>query len=255
MKHEFLNGDAMKELIVDNSVDLFVMWPPYLGVDIVRYGNIQQLNKINDRIIFSQKIAKIAKNCEKALKDSGNLILIFPSNDPSLLHYMTKYINKKTKLMYNGVLIWDYSSKKNVDPNTLNSHFCHVVWYSKGNPKVNMEFLSKNNYGIMSYELTPDYLVEKYGQMGHVYDALPEPIAEHLIQLFSDPGDTVANVLGGTGTVSIAAENTGRDSVYNDISYVQLTIAKKRMEDLVASKKKKDIKKKLKSAEEDEDEE
>jgi hypothetical protein len=41
----------------------------------------------------------------------------------------------------------------------------------------------------------------------------------------------------GTGTVSIAAENLGRDSIYNDASFIQVKIAKKRMDDLIDQKK------------------
>jgi DNA modification methylase len=57
--------------------------------------------------------------------------------------------------------------------------------------------------------------------------------------MFSKPGDTVADLLGGTGTMTIAAENTGRNSVYNDVSSVQVKIAKLRLEDLIYQKKRK----------------
>lgn len=239
MKHEFLNGDATKEIIVDNSVDLFVMWPPYLGVDLERYGNKDQLNNVNDVVIFSKKLAKIAKNCEKALKDNGNLIYIIPHNDPSLSHYMLKYISKKTKLVYNGTLVWDYYDAEYIDKNRINGNYALILWFSKGSPKVNNEVVGQYHSSVMRYPLMPRYLVDKYGSMGHVEDALPETVAKHLIELFTVPGDTVANVLGGTGTITAVAEMTERDSVYNDISYVQLTIAKKRLEDIIAEKKKK----------------
>lgn len=105
-----------------------------------------------------------------------------------------------------------------------------------------MDYLKNNSSPILFEKFDHKELEEKYSQLGHVSDALPVKVAEHYIKLLTAPGDTVANVLGGTGSVSVAAENTGRDSVYNDISYVQLTIAKKRMEDIVAEKKKKDRK-------------
>jgi DNA modification methylase len=243
MNHEYLNGDAMKEIIKDGSIDLFIMYPPFLGIDIQRYSNPDgQINKINDPYIFAKKLGKMIKNCEKALKDNGNIALILPVHDPLLLGLVAKRVSKKTKLQYNGTIIWDYRNPQYSVTDRISGEYCHIMWLSKGAPKVDQNYIMIKPEGIFSIPLDPDYLVEKYGQMGHVYDAMPEQVAEHLIKWFTLPGDTVADVMGGTGTVSIAAENTGRDSVYNDVSYVQLTIAKKRMEDLIASKKKSSLK-------------
>lgn len=244
MKHEFLNGDAMKEIIIDNSINLFIMWPPYLGMDTSRYGFSKQINDINDTVIFSKKLAKIAKNCYKALKDGGSLIYIIPNDDPSLFYNTVKYLKKKTKLQYNGTMIWDYYDETMIDRSKINGSYCLVLWLSKGAPKVNNDYLTNNNNAIIKYPLKPGYLNDKYGAMGNVNDALPEPVAKHLIQLFTNEGDTVSNVMGGTGTVTVVAEMLERDSIYNDISYVQLTIAKRRLEDYIAEKKKSNIKSK-----------
>lgn len=239
MKHEFLNGDAMKEIIVDNSVDLFIMWPPYLGVDVERYGHSTgQINDIVDTVIFSKKLAKIAKNCEKALKENGSLVYILPTNDLGLRSSVLKYVRKKTNLEYAGNMVWNYYSDNLKKENLLNFDYCDVLWFSKSAPKVDMDYLKDHPDSIFNVPLNPGELEEDYGQMGNVGDTLPVPVAEHLIRLLTSPGDTVANIMGGTGSVSIAAENTDRDSIYNDISYVQLTIAKKRMEDLILKKKK-----------------
>jgi len=238
MKHEFLNGDAMKEIIQDNSIDLFIMWPPYLGVDVQRYGHtFGQINNVSDVILFSKRLAKIAKNCEKALKETGNLIYILPTTDPNLSGQVLRNVIKKTKLQYNGRFIWHYRDDKTASTNQINVEHCDILWFSKDKPKVNMEYLAMNSSSIINIPLNPEELVEDYGHMGNVLDTLPVNVAEHFIELLSAPGDTVANVLSGTGSVSIAAENLGRDSVYNDISFVQLTIAKKRMEDLIMKKK------------------
>jgi len=239
MKHEFLNGDAMKEIIKDESVELFMMWPPYMGMSTGRYGHTAgQLNGAADTILFAKRLAKIAKNCEKALKDTGNLLYILPVTDLSLRGYVHKYISKKTNLQFNGNLIWYYRMEEGNAPDKINQDYCDILWYSKGKPRVDYKYLVDNLEEVIRIPLKPMELVEDYGKLGEVHDSLPIELAEHLIKLFTAEGDTVANILSGTGTTSIAAENTGRDSIYNDISYVQLTIAKKRMEDLIAKKKK-----------------
>lgn len=239
MNHEFLNGDATKEIIKDNSIDLFLMWPPYMGVDVKRYGHtFGQLNNIGDTYIFSKRLAKIAKNCEKALREGGHLLYILPVGDPTLIGNVFQQISKKTKLQYCATMIWSYRDILTARQDLIDADYCHVLWFSKGTPKVDMEYLKNHSSPILFEKFDHKELEENYGQLGHVSDALPVKVAEHYIKLLTAPGDTVANVLGGTGSVSVAAENTGRDSVYNDISYVQLTIAKKRMEDIVAEKKK-----------------
>lgn len=243
MNHEYLNGDATKEIIKDNSIDLFIMYPPFLGVDVQRYASSNgQINKINDPYIFAKKLGKMLKNCEKALKTNGNIALILPVFDPLLLGLVAKRVKRKTKLQYNGTLVWDYRSTMHSSRDMITGDYCHIMWLSKGAPKVDQTYVLIKPEGVFSIPLDPNYLVEKYGQMGHVYDAMPEELAEHLIKWFSVAGDTVSDIMGGTGTVSIAAENTGRDSVYNDISFTMLTIAQKRMEDLIASKKKSNLK-------------
>lgn len=229
----------MKEIIIDNSVDLFIMYPPYLGVDIMRYGHhVGQVNDVNDPYIFAKRLGKIAKNCKKALKDHGNLLYILPANNPELLGLVAKSIKKRTKMQFNGTLIWDYTYDDGSNPEVLNAQWCHILWFSKGNPKVDTDYIKFNNYGIIQIPLEPEALAPKYGQMGLVGDSMPEKLAQHLIRTFSLKGDTVANVMGGTGTVTVGAENSARDSIYNDISFVQLTIAKRRLEDVIAEKKK-----------------
>jgi len=240
MNHEYLNGDATKEIIKDESIDLFIMWPPYMGIDVQRYGHtFGQLNNISDTILFAKRLAKIAKNCEKALKPSGNFIYILPNTNPLLLGNVFTQISKKTKMRYNGTMIWSYRDPLTARNDIIGDEYCNVLWFSKGNPKADLDYLKNNSSPILFEKFDHEELNKQYGHLGHVEDALPVKVAEHYIKLFTAPGDTVANVLGGTGSVSVAAENTGRDSVYNDISYVQLTIAKKRMEDVIAEKKKK----------------
>jgi DNA modification methylase len=238
MKHEFLNGYALEEIIVDNSIDLFIMHPPYMGIDTQRYANPEkQINAVKDQKAFVKKLIKITQNCEKALKQHGSIIMILPVDNWDLMSTYLHAVRKKTKLTLNPTLIWSMWDKRYVSKNNIDPIYCNVIHLSKGAYKHDKEFIEKYNNPVFTITMLDEEFIAEYGHMGHVEDAMPLELVERLISMFSLPGDTVADVLGGTGTVSIAAENLGRDSVYNDASFIQIKIAQKRMDDLIDQKK------------------
>jgi site-specific DNA-methyltransferase (adenine-specific) len=57
----------------------------------------------------------------------------------------------------------------------------------------------------------------------------PVPLAERLIRLFSFAGDTVLDPFCGTGTTSVAAINTGRNSIACDIEPKYVSLATERL--------------------------
>lgn len=236
MKHEFLNGDAMEEIIVDESINLFIMYPPYMGIDTNRYATPgKQINKVKNRKAFVKNLVNATGNAEKALKQHGNILMILPTNDPELLGEYVARLKKKTKMQINTTLIWSYHNDS--DQRILPGSYCNIVHMSKSNPRHDASYLSENRNSVFHYDQDHEELFENYGEMGTVGDSQPVALTEHLIKMFSLEGDTVADLFGGTGTICIAAENTGRNSVYNDVSSIQLRIAKKRLEDLIDQKK------------------
>jgi adenine-specific DNA methylase len=69
--------------------------------------------------------------------------------------------------------------------------------------------------------------------MGFVNDAFPIEIADILINAFSEEGDTVADIFGGTGTTAISSMKNNRKAIYNDASIEQFNLAKKRVYDII----------------------
>jgi DNA modification methylase len=237
MKHEFLSGDAMEDIIVDESIELFIMYPPYLGIDIKRYASPKkQINNVKNKKQFVKNLVKATKNAEKALKTHGSILMILPVTDPSLVGDYINAITKKSKMQMNTTLLWSYHDKTFED-GMLRDTYCQIVHLSKGNPRHDAEYINEHLNPVFVFEQDHEDLFEKYGKMGTVGDSQPVALTEHLIKMFSKEGDTVADLFGGTGTICIAAENTGRNSVYNDVSNIQLRIAKKRLEDLIDQKK------------------
>ena len=58
----------------------------------------------------------------------------------------------------------------------------------------------------------------------------PVNLAERLTKLFSFAGDTILDPFVGTGTTSLAAIATGRDSIGNEIEPAYLRIAEQRIQ-------------------------
>jgi len=236
MNHEFLNGDALNEILVDESIELFIMHPPYMGMDLERYSRPEkQINNVKNRKTFVKRLVKVTQNAEKALKPHGSILMLLPAQDAYLLADYLSTVAKKVKMMHVVTMIWSYNDKENA--NSINPSYAYVVHLSKGMPRHDKEYINKHLTSILEFKSDPEELEKVYGSLAHVSDAMPLELAEHLIQMFSLEGDTVADLFGGTGTISLAAETTGRNSVYNDISEVQLKLAKKRLADFTSAKK------------------
>lgn len=237
MKHEFLNGDALEEIIEDNSVELFIMYPPYMGVDVKRYSSPEkQINNVKNRKSFIKNLVKVTINAQRALKNHGSILMILPVTDTSLMSDYLKAVSKKVKMQVNTTYVWSYYDKEK-SRGKITPSYCNIVHLSKGNPRHDVDYITQNLNPVFYFQEDHEQLQKDYGHLGNVLDSQPVALTEHLIKMFSKEGDTVADLFGGTGTISVAAENTGRDSVYNDVSSIQVKIAKIRLEDLIAQKK------------------
>ena len=62
----------------------------------------------------------------------------------------------------------------------------------------------------------------------------PVELAERLIRMFSFAGDTVLDPFAGTATTSVAAINSGRNSIGNEIDSTYLGLAGERLAKEVA---------------------
>ena len=230
MNHEFLNGDALEEIIVDESIELFILHPPYLGIDIHRYARPEkQINNVKNTKQFIKRLVKVTQNVEKALKPNGSMLLILPSEDPRLLADYLSTVSKKVKMSHIVTMIWSYGDKETA--NSINPSYAYVVHMSKGLPRHDKDYINKHLNPILEFKSDHEELGKTYGPLAYTADALPLELIKHLIKMFTFEGDTVAELFGGTGTICLAAESTLRNSVYNDVSEVQLKLAKRRLSD------------------------
>ena len=210
--------DALNKFLEDNSVDLFIMNPP-LWMDGTgnRYGgdDSKQLKETTYEG-YLEKLIAVTKNIESALKDTGSVIMIMP-NTQLVFGYIPEVL-KQTSLKLGMVRVWNWSL--GID---------YAVHFHKETPYINHKATIDN---LINEPPTFMPEVEKYAEIGDVSGAIPEKIYELFINKYSRPGDVVADLFAGTGTVAAAAIKTGRKYIYNDSSSVQLEIAKARINDL-----------------------
>ena len=230
MNHEYLNGDALDEILLDESIELFIMHPPYLGIDINRYARPEkQINKVKSTKQFIKRLVKVTQNVEKALKPNGSMLLILPAQDPSLIADYLSTVSKKVKMLHIVTMIWSYNDKETAT--SIHDSYAYVIHMSKGLPRHDKDYINKHLNPILEFKNDHEELAKTYSTLAHTSDALPLELAKHLIRMFTLEGDTVADLFGGTGTICLAAESTLRNSVYNDVSEVQLKLAKRRLSD------------------------
>lgn len=221
--------DAKEEFLSPESVDLFFTHPPYFSTRFHIYGGDQQNqlnNTDNDAIRYMDNMIAAINSMEKALKPTGSLLLIL-QNDRTGLEILSRII-KETKLVAEKTFIWNYKNSHFVK-DIKGEEFCIILHLHRGSPYINM---SNVDDFIISMPWHPTSIdLEKYNKEEFFHDSFPEELAVKIIDIFSKPGDVVADLFGGTGTTCVVAKKLNRSYIYNDLSSEQYEVAKERLND------------------------
>lgn len=231
------NKNATKKILEDNSVNLFITHPPHLGNDPKVYGGgeLYQINLLkNNKRRYVNKLVKITKRMEKALIDGGHIFIVLPMKSPDLVYSYAQKVSKKTKLKSGPTIVWVWHQSFN-NPEVDDDVYCSIIHFYKEKYYKDIEE-SKNYDCIWNVSLKSLTDLDVYEMYGHTKDAFPEEISNRLIKIFSKPGDVVADLMGGTGTVAMSSIKNNRNFIYNDLSQDQLRIANGRINDYLASK-------------------
>jgi DNA modification methylase len=234
MRHELYCEDALKKFLPDSSVDMFLLSPTFFDFDSTNYGgdSSKQINIKNNYKKFLKNLIKVTQNAESALKEFGNILVVLPTYNIDLLPDYIDLIKKKTKLDIHPILIWSHYTPHERNVGQFSFDYSNVIHLSKNSPKYDSLFRKDNQDPVFKIPL--NFLeTEPYGHLGFVGDNMPLDTAKWLINNFSMPGDTVADLFGGTGTTSVAAEILKRNSVYVDCSEMQFNIAQTRVNDVI----------------------
>lgn len=218
----FYNKDAGTPFLAPESVDLFVTHPSYFNGYSGPHGEPEgQLNNASDRGYFINKIIEVIKHMEMALKPTGTIAIGFPTTD--YFYEIIARIVTETKLIFGPMFFWDFSDSSNNKEisGKENNIFLNL---HKGQQQVNTEY-KLDSYTLVHPWTTPELLKNK-GYLGFINHSAPEIVFERIIGRYSKPGDTVADLMGGTGLALRIAKQMNRETVYNDISDEQVRIAK-----------------------------
>lgn len=228
MEVEFYCKDARDVFLSPKSVDLFISHPPYFAMmDDERYGGDQsiQIHRVKDQEDFSNSLIKYINNMADALKDEGNILLIVPNFYHGIIAIAD--VLKGTGLFIDKILVWNIVKKVKEQGQPMLNFILQI----RKNNDYKYEIKNLDSLIIEQEWNWPD--VVKYQSMGFVYDAFPIEVSDILVKAFSEEGDTVADLFGGTGTVAISSLKNNRKAIYNDASIDQFNLAKKRVYDTI----------------------
>jgi DNA modification methylase len=233
-----ITGDAcnLKE-IKDSSIDLIITAPPYITVDVQRYGGNakKQINYSQNRKKMIKLLLKATKEMERVLKPSGS-ILIDIGHKLELPYFYVSTVLEKTELkLANPPFIWNYQSEKYFyEKEKMKNaygywfHFIkdgHQTYY---NPFAVKKY-NDNIWNIPWENEKESEVREKLESEGFILDAYNSEVAKRFIEMFTKPGHTVLDSFGGTGTTAVTAWINDRNAISYDISEEQTKVATLRM--------------------------
>ena len=232
MDIEFYCRDARENFLEPGSVDLFLSHPPFIGKSVEEYGGDtrNQLQNTEDEEEFSDSMVLFVKNMEMALKDSGAILLILP-NLMSSFKTINKVMNE-TNLVVRRILVWNFGNSEFVKYTSGNE--INIIWYITKNKNTVHSFENLDSL-VIDIDWTVGNNLDGYKHLGFINDSTPVGLYDVLINTFSNEGDVVADLMGGTGTASLSALKNNRKSIYNDSSPSQFNLAKKRIYDTIES--------------------
>lgn len=198
------------------------------------------------------------------LKDGGSFVIHL---DWHAVHYMKVAMDRLPGIRFRNEIIWHYTNKLGTGGNVLDRQHDSLLWYTKGDtahtfnalyepvklPKPQPVTQKINGKRVWLRDAAGNRLykdsVEK--RIGDVWDMpiinpmsnertgyptqKPLILLDRVVNLLSNPGDTVMDAFCGCGTTLEAAQRAGRRWIGIDISQTALNVVKNRLKTLVAN--------------------
>lgn len=236
---KLLTGDATKLDLPGQSVNMIITHPPYLGIDVTRYGGeaSAQINNSGNKKKMLKLLLAATKEMVRVLKADGQIWIANGPNEHLDMEYVLM-VEKKLGLKYiesvvqNSYGYSDWARKERAfDENILSSstttwHHFSISEYIYFNPYA----VKKYNSPVwnMPFNNMDDSIDQLMSTDFHVYDVMNRGIPERFIEMFSKPGHVILDPFGGSGLVAVTAAKAGRKGISNDISPDQTKAAIKR---------------------------
>jgi site-specific DNA-methyltransferase (adenine-specific) len=245
--NQFLCGDVldMMKKIPDSSIHFAVTSPPYnVGKD---YDNHNDKMNHQDYLDW---LYKVWEETKRVLAPGGRFAInIAPTGIRDFVAIHHDYIEqmKKLGMKFRTEILWYKqtmlkrtawgSFKSPANPHIVPS-WEYVLVFTKdqdrldGNPQ--MADISKEEFIQFSdgfWNIKPETQ-----RKGHPAP-FPEELIYRLLKFYSYKGNNILDMFGGTGTVAVIAERTGRNFVHIDISAQYCKVASDRLENEKSQKK------------------
>ena len=257
-EHTLRLGDARDlSWISDGSVHLVVTSPPYWTLK--KYAeNERQLGDIADYTSFLDELDKVWRECARVLAPGGRICCVvgdvciprkqgrhhvMPLHADIMVRVRSLGLDALTPIMWFKIANGVTEAKGNgagfygkpYQPGAIIKNDAeYILFLRKGgeyrSPSPTQKALSMLSKDEMKAWLRSAWFDIKGESTRRGHPApYPEALAERLIKLFSFAGDTVLDPFAGTGTTSLAAVSTGRNSIGNEIEPAYLKIAEQRL--------------------------
>ena len=256
-KHKLILGDARDlSSISDGSVHLVVTSPPYWNLK--RYNeHPNQMGHIDDYELFLEELNKVWKECFRVLAPGGRLVCVV--GDVCLsrkqhgrhvvvpLHADICVGCRKIGFDNLNPIIWHKISNasyevsngskflgKPYEPNAIIKNDIEFILMQRKPGGYRQPTLEQRDKSRIAKQEFDDWFRQFWNITGASTKQHPAPfpleLAHRLVRMFSFDGDTVLDPFGGSGTTSLAAIKTGRNSIMVDIDPAYLEMAKNRLQ-------------------------
>ena len=263
--HRLHLGDARKlDWVEDNSVHLVVTSPPYWTLK--KYNNRSgQLGAIADYEDFMDELDKVWRHCHRVLVAGGRIVcvvgdvciarrrnkgrhMVVPLHADIAVRCRRIGLDYLTPILWNKIANANYEVEngssflgKPYEPNAIIKNDVEYIvmlrkpgGYRQPTEKQRvLSRISKENHA----KWFRSFWTDVPGASTREHPApFPVELASRLVQMFSFVGDTVLDPFAGTLSTVLAAMQTGRNSIANELDPDYLKIGERRISEELANR-------------------
>lgn len=259
--HRIHLGDARDlSWIPAESVHLVVTSPPYWTLKAYAPGNTGQMGDLGDYDLFLSELDRVWMECERVLVGGGRICCVVgdvcvPRKKGGRHHVVPLHSDIQVRARKLGLdclqpILWNkiangateaegngtgFYGKPYQPGGIIKNDIEYILFLRKGGKyrsaphlKKALSMLNRREMNAWQRSIWSD--VRGASTRGGHPAPYPVEIAERLIRLFSFAGDTVLDPFAGTGTTSVGATITGRNSIANEIEPAYFEIARTRVQ-------------------------
>jgi len=198
-----VNEDCMSglEKLENNSIDMLITDPPYSTPVITSFGR-KKFKNLADLSIQEFYYMELKKKLEKKLKSDAP-VFIFCDDKFYPILFSTFYDWQNM-----GLIIWE---KNNIGLGSPIRKKHELIFYANQGTK---KFKPHGKYTHL-----PSVINFKHDKDKIHGAQKPVELIEMLINGFTEEGDTIIDLFGGSGSTGIASDNTNRNSICFELNF------------------------------------